>query len=164
MTKVYLVRHGEAVGNVTHVFQGLSDLPLTENGKRQAALVGERMKEIHLDKVCQPDVPRPGYGKGHCLPTRACCIDGAWSCRDQRRRVGRPVLAGYAEKYPHEVYLWDHHIYQLCIPGGRLSSMCVKGYGILSKISPGERGKDHLRCLPRGAIRCLMQSCNAFEA
>ena len=51
MTKVYLVRHGEAVGNVTHVFQGLSDLPLTENGRKQAALVGERMKKIHLDKV-----------------------------------------------------------------------------------------------------------------
>ena len=58
MTKVYLVRHGEAVGNVTHVFQGLSDLPLTENGKRQAALVGERMKEIHLDKVYASQMSR----------------------------------------------------------------------------------------------------------
>lgn len=45
MTDLYLIRHGEAVSNVEPVIAGLrSDRGLTERGRRQAALLEERLR------------------------------------------------------------------------------------------------------------------------
>ena len=35
MTTIYFCRHGEATGNVNFTFQGSTDNPLTENGRKQ---------------------------------------------------------------------------------------------------------------------------------
>ncbi len=51
MTQVYIIRHCETEGNSTKVFQGSSDLPVTQIGEKQIAALGERFKEIHLDKI-----------------------------------------------------------------------------------------------------------------
>ena len=51
MTKVYVVRHCETMGNSKKVFQGSCDLPVTEIGEKQLACLGERFKEIYLDKI-----------------------------------------------------------------------------------------------------------------
>lgn len=37
---LYLIRHGESVGNARHIFQGSLDLPLTELGEAQARTLG----------------------------------------------------------------------------------------------------------------------------
>lgn len=41
---LYLVRHGQSEGNVLRTFHGQTDYPLTEKGKEQAKLVGEKMR------------------------------------------------------------------------------------------------------------------------
>lgn len=46
--KLYLVRHGQSEGNVKHLWYGISDLPLTALGRKQAAQVGEKLRDIPL--------------------------------------------------------------------------------------------------------------------
>lgn len=41
----YIVRHGESTGNRDGVLQGQRDYPLTETGRRQAAVVGRRLRK-----------------------------------------------------------------------------------------------------------------------
>ena len=48
---VYLARHGETAWSLTGQHTGLTDLPLTANGERNARSLGERLKGLSLAKV-----------------------------------------------------------------------------------------------------------------
>ena len=47
----YLARHGETAWSVTGQHTGLTDLPLTERGERNAASLGDRLKGLTFAKV-----------------------------------------------------------------------------------------------------------------
>ena len=51
MTTVYFIRHGTTENNIAGRFQGRSDIPLGEKGRKQAACLGERFAHIPLDAV-----------------------------------------------------------------------------------------------------------------
>lgn len=51
MTRIYIVRHCETVGNIKKIFQGLTDLDITELGSRQLEALSKRFEAIPLDKV-----------------------------------------------------------------------------------------------------------------
>ena len=51
MTKIYLIRHCEAEGNLKRVFQGHTDNDITELGEKQLEFLSKRFADIHLDKV-----------------------------------------------------------------------------------------------------------------
>ena len=57
-TAIYLVRHGETTANVSNVLQGQSDVPLNEQGLKQAALIGARLREKHFDFIASSDLSR----------------------------------------------------------------------------------------------------------
>ncbi len=47
---IYFIRHGESEANLRHVFAGQKDnSPLTEKGKEQARLEGQKIKEMGLN-------------------------------------------------------------------------------------------------------------------
>ena len=48
---VYLGRHGETAWSLTGQYTGLTDLPLTEQGQRNARQLGERLKGVIFAKV-----------------------------------------------------------------------------------------------------------------
>lgn len=51
VTKVYLIRHCEAEGNLHHVFQGSSDCDITEKGRAQLEKLAVRMKDVSLEAI-----------------------------------------------------------------------------------------------------------------
>jgi len=56
--KIYLTRHGETVWNVKDWVQGMTDIPLNDNGIRQAERLAEEMADIHLDAVYTSQLQR----------------------------------------------------------------------------------------------------------
>ena len=48
---LYLARHGETAWSLSGQHTGLTDLPLTENGERNARRLGERLKGLTFAKV-----------------------------------------------------------------------------------------------------------------
>lgn len=71
MTKIYLIRHGEAEGNLYRRMQGRYDGGLTELGQRQVAALGERFRDIPLDGVYSSDLHRAMYtASALCLPKK----------------------------------------------------------------------------------------------
>ena len=48
---VYLARHGETPWSLSGQHTGLSDLPLTPKGEREAGLLGERLREVTFAQV-----------------------------------------------------------------------------------------------------------------
>ena len=55
---MYLVRHGQSVGNVRRTFHGQTDYPLTEEGRRQARQAAEKLREIPFTRCCASDLRR----------------------------------------------------------------------------------------------------------
>lgn len=51
MTEIYMVRHCEAMGNVKKLFQGSTDLDISETGAKQLEYLRKRFDKISLDKV-----------------------------------------------------------------------------------------------------------------
>lgn len=58
MTKVYLIRHGEAEGNLYRRAQGHYQSDITAKGHRQIAALAERFKNIHIDALYSSDLRR----------------------------------------------------------------------------------------------------------
>lgn len=58
MTKIYLIRHAEAEGNLYRRYHGWYNSLITENGYRQIAALSERFKDIHIDAVYSSDLFR----------------------------------------------------------------------------------------------------------
>lgn len=58
MITLYLARHGQTEENLKRIFQGHLPGVLTEEGKRQAAELGETLEGIELDVVVSSDLQR----------------------------------------------------------------------------------------------------------
>lgn len=58
MTRIYLVRHAEAEGNINRVFQGHYNADLSENGRRQLEQLKERFKDIKIDAAYSSPLKR----------------------------------------------------------------------------------------------------------
>lgn len=62
VTRLILVRHGETEANVSQVWHGAMDAPLTERGRRQAAATARRLAQLHqthpVDHLYVSPLPR----------------------------------------------------------------------------------------------------------
>lgn len=58
MLHLLLVRHGETEWNVRRRYQGQSDVPLSELGKQQAALIAKRLAGQTIDAIYASDLER----------------------------------------------------------------------------------------------------------
>lgn len=57
-TTVYLVRHGQSVGNLRDLFIGHTDIELTELGLQQAKMAAGYLKDFPLDAIYSSDLQR----------------------------------------------------------------------------------------------------------
>ncbi len=79
--KIYLIRHGQSEGNLRNLWYGITDLPLTDLGRAQAARVGEKLREVPLAAAYISPLCRAGE-----------TADIALRGRDEVRRVVVPDL------------------------------------------------------------------------
>jgi broad specificity phosphatase PhoE len=49
--RIYLVRHGETERSARHLYSGQADVPLTDEGRRQAVKAGERLARTGVDAI-----------------------------------------------------------------------------------------------------------------
>ena len=58
MAKVYFVRHGQTHSNASGVIHGITDIPLNDTGRAQAAETGKRLQDIKFHKVYSSPLSR----------------------------------------------------------------------------------------------------------
>ena len=58
MLTLLAIRHGETVSNAAKRYQGHSDSPLTETGRKQVSSLGSRMAEMEFDTLISSDLGR----------------------------------------------------------------------------------------------------------
>lgn len=99
MTEIYLIRHGEAEGNVFRRIHGQYDSLLTPRGHRQVKCVEKRFENIHIDACYSSDLTRTS------LTARSIYIPkGLKLHRDPRFRevnlgIWEDLPFGYLDRY-----------------------------------------------------------------
>lgn len=58
MTKIFLIRHAEAEGNLYRIVQGQMDAAVTGRGERQIDALSERFRDVPLDALYSSDLRR----------------------------------------------------------------------------------------------------------
>ena len=58
MTRIFLIRHAEAEGNLYRRVHGWYDSLITDNGYRQIAALAGRFADVHVDAVYSSDLFR----------------------------------------------------------------------------------------------------------
>jgi probable phosphoglycerate mutase len=56
--RILLARHGETKWNAEGRYQGQVDVPLSEVGQAQASKLGERLREVHIDRAVSSPLSR----------------------------------------------------------------------------------------------------------
>ena len=56
--RFYFVRHAESTGNIMRIAQGRADMPLTENGRRQAAVAARWFADQQVDLILTSPLSR----------------------------------------------------------------------------------------------------------
>lgn len=119
MTRIYLIRHAEAEGNISKRFHGQYDSDVTENGKRQLVLLKERFKNIDIDSAYSSDLKRAYETAKAVIGDRNIDIKlepdlreingGAWEDRE---------WSYIAENYADEFHNFNKAPNKVALPGG----------------------------------------------
>lgn len=119
MLRVFLIRHGQTQWNFEQRYQGQTDIPLTELGRRQAEAVGRRLAAEPIEAIYASDLQR-AYETAAPLARYL----GLPVLTDERlREVHFGAWEGYTfkeveERYPEEVYAWLRAPHLHAPPGG----------------------------------------------
>ena len=80
---LYLVRHGQSVGNEKQLCFGRSDHPLTELGREQARQAAQMLKEVNFTRCVSSDLIRAWDTARICAEGRGVEVEAAPALREQ---------------------------------------------------------------------------------
>ena len=80
---LYLVRHGQSVGNERQLCFGRSDHPLTELGREHARQAAEMLREVNFTRCVSSDLIRAWDTALACVEGRGIEVEAAPALREQ---------------------------------------------------------------------------------
>lgn len=118
-TTLYLIRHGQSLGNVQRRFLGHTDWDLTELGYRQAACTAALFRETPVDAVVASDLLRASHtvhpiAEAHNLPLLPEPGFREIFAGDWEGRTFEEIEALYPKSYG----VWKQDIGRAVTPGG----------------------------------------------
>ena len=158
MTEIYLIRHAQAEGNRFRVMQGHWDGGVTELGRRQIALLEERLRPLRFDAVYASDLYRAMLTAGAVYKPR-----GLRLCTDPALReinVGPWELQFFGnvqhdEPESAELFLNDPLRWR-CPGAETYGQVTERAYAALERIARAHEG-GRVAAVSHGVtIRCLL--------
>ena len=142
---IFLVRHGESVGNQRGLLYGHTDHPLTEQGVRDAAAVGEKLREADIRRCYSSPLSR-------AAETARLCTQG----RDIETVYREDVsFLGMREAEPELIGSMIQDWTKVVPPGGESYEAVIERAGaVLDEIL--ERGEDALIVAHNGPLAALV--------
>ena len=110
---IYLVRHGETAWSLSGQHTGLTDLPLTERGERNARRLGERLAGLSFAKVFTSPLQRAA---------RTCALAGFGAAAEVDRELVEWNYGDYEGRRTAEIRTKrpDWELFRDGCPGGEL--------------------------------------------
>ena len=160
---LYLVRHGQSVGNVLRTFHGQTDYPLTDEGRRQARRAAEKLRGVSFTRCCASDLQRAWETALVCLEGREVLPE---KCPDLREQFvgGMEDMTGEQMEttFPglREAYINDW--FHVTPPGGESPEEMAERVG---RCVDGiiEQGEDTLIAAHNGSLSLILLHLGAAD-
>ncbi|MBE6728151.1 MAG: histidine phosphatase family protein [Ruminococcaceae bacterium] len=157
MTKIYIVRHCEAIGNVKRLFQGTSDYDISEMGAKQLEFLTERFENIQLERVYTSPLIRTvktakavvGKRNIEIVPYKGLIeIDGGFL-------EGRPFDETFLQ-YPDLADKWNNAPHEFAPKNGEPMKLAYERiWNTVLSLAKENAGKTIAAATHGGVIRCL---------
>lgn len=118
MTTFYLIRHGEAEGNVFRRIHGQYDSMITPNGRKQIQALAERFRKIPVDAVYASDLTRTCITAGAIYRPKGLPLYRDARFREVNLGVWEDTPFGQLEREePEKLHAFSHDSYHWSVPG-----------------------------------------------
>lgn len=157
MTEIYIVRHCEALGNVRRLFQGSTDLDISETGAAQLEHLKRRFADISFDKVYTSPLIRARKTALAIIGSRALTPVTEQGLAELNGGVveGRPFNEAFNE-IPGLADIWNYHPENFAPEGGEpMAEAYERIWSTVKKIADESRGKTVVCATHGGVMRCL---------
>lgn len=154
-----LIRHGQTDWNLAQRFQGQSDIPLNETGRKQAQALAERLAAEPFDAVYSSDLQRATE------TARITCRSGFQPdiCPDPRLRevnFGNWEGLTYDEikaKHPETLAAWESDIFKNAPPHGEtLEGLAIRVQSMLDELREKHEDQNILIVAHGGVLQTLI--------
>lgn len=156
MARILLVRHGTTEWNESGRYQGISDIPLNEQGLRQAEALRQRLAGERIDVIYSSDLKRAVQTAGAIAAGRDLeVID----CRELREmnfgEFEGLTFTEIGDRYDSE--WWAARDANLEIPGGEsISQLAARVSAFAERLSSYDKGETVLIVAHGGTLRALI--------
>ena len=165
VTRLYLIRHGATILTAEDRFAGSTNVPLSDEGRAQAAALGRRLGGVALAAIYASPLDR--------TVETAALIGGVHGLESQLRPGLREISHGRWEgmtrgevlaAYPAEVAAWDEDPYTFAPEGGE-SGLAVTARALpeIMDIYARHHGQHVAVISHKATIRLVLSSLLGFD-
>ncbi|RJQ27914.1 MAG: alpha-ribazole phosphatase [Peptococcaceae bacterium] len=158
--RVFLVRHGETIWNATMRYQGHTDIPLSENGLRQAEMLSKKLAGEKISSFYASDLQR-AYRTAEILaaPYGLPVVKTA-ALRELNFGVwegltAKQIKEGYAQMFKE---WWSAPLTTRISEGETLAEVVERCLVTLQEIVSRHKGEQVVVVSHGGTIRCIVGS------
>ncbi|MGH7899829.1 MAG: histidine phosphatase family protein [Candidatus Binatia bacterium] len=165
-TRVFLVRHGATVLSAEDRFAGSTDVDLSDEGRSQAARLGQRLKDEGIAAVYASPMKRTRETAGlisgpHQLELR---FDDGLREMDHGRWE-QMTRAEVEKKFPEEYEAWESDPFTFAPQGGESGlSVMARALPVIRQIVIRHKGEKVLVVSHKATIRLLISSLLGIDA
>ncbi|RJG07165.1 histidine phosphatase family protein [Noviherbaspirillum cavernae] len=140
MTEILLIRHGETAWNAEKRLQGHLDVPLNDEGRRQAAALGQALRNEKLDAVIASDLLRARQTAHAVAVPRGMDVQVDPGLRERCYGAFEGMLyADIGERYPEAYAAWKSRDIDARFPQGThvaetLREFSTRAVGAITRI------------------------------
>ena len=153
--KLLLIRHGQTNWNLEQRFQGQSDIPLNETGRKQADALADHLSAEHFDAIYSSDLQR-------ATETAKIICKSEFHSDPRLREVNFGDWEGltYDEikaKHPETLAAWEDDIYKNAPPNGEtLEGLAVRVHFMLDELRENHEDQNILIVAHGGVLQTLI--------
>jgi probable phosphoglycerate mutase len=163
ITRLFLVRHGATTASAEDRFAGAIDTPLSDEGRRQASLLGDRLARETLDAVYSSpmqramDTARLASGREpHPEPALKEIAHGHWEGLTRQEAE---------TKFADEMAAWEEDPFTFAPEGGESGvSVLARALPVIRQIVEQHAGKQVLVVSHKATLRLVLCSLLGIDA
>ena len=157
--RILLARHGETPWNAEGRYQGQEDIPLSPVGEKQARLLGERLRDVRIDKAVSSPLTRAYHTAQFALGEyRAPMLTTEAGFMEIAHGTWEGLLASeIAERDPDRLQAWREAPDTVQMPGGEsLKQVFRRSWEALEWSVEGLGGNDTLLLVAHDAVNRVL--------
>ncbi len=165
-TTVYIIRHGESVGNLHRICLGHTDLDLTDLGMRQAEKTAEALKNVDFSAIYSSDLIRAVHTAEPHARSRSLAINTCEDFRELYFGEWESASVEYLKQERRDEFMigWRQNFGTFTAPGGEsVVAMAERMARGVEKIAQEHPGQIILITSHAAAIRALWGKISRLE-